>query len=146
LSAKDLPGRRTERFNVRRIQRINRHPVERDEDSAPERILDPEDSLNWNGDLDNRNGSEDDCGAEVESNLEQDDSIDDPDCPEQRHVSTGPNVSGLIQPTQNSKRQDGTVLMMVNAIKTRRNKGVMKNWDRMRQCFTSFFMYLDRDF
>jgi len=50
LSAKDLPGERTQILNVRRIRRINRHPVESDEDSASESISDTEDWLNWNGD------------------------------------------------------------------------------------------------
>jgi len=40
LSAKDLPGGRTQILNVRRIWRINRHPVESDKDSAPESISD----------------------------------------------------------------------------------------------------------
>ena len=53
LSAKDLPGGRTQILNVRRIRRINRHPVGSNEDSAPESISDTEDWLNWNGDLDN---------------------------------------------------------------------------------------------
>jgi len=35
LSAKDLPGGRTEILNDRRIRRINRHPVENDDDSTP---------------------------------------------------------------------------------------------------------------
>jgi len=58
LSAKDLPGGRTQILNVRRIRRINCHPVESDEDSAPESISDTADWLNWNGDLDNPNDSE----------------------------------------------------------------------------------------
>jgi hypothetical protein len=33
LSAKNLPGGSTQILNVRRIWRINRHPVESDEDS-----------------------------------------------------------------------------------------------------------------
>ena len=78
LSAKDLPGGRTQILNVRRIRRINRHPVESDEDSAPESISDTEDWLNWNGDLDNPNDSEDDCTADVESDMEQDNTIEDP--------------------------------------------------------------------
>jgi len=65
LSAKDLPGGRTQILNVRRIWRINRHPVERDEDSASESISDTEDWLNWNGDLDNPNDSEDNCVADM---------------------------------------------------------------------------------
>jgi len=95
-----------------------------DEDSAPESILDTEDWINWNGDLDNPNDGKDDCMADVESELEQDNSIGDPECPEQQDVSTAPNVSGLIQPTEKSKRQAANVLIMVNTIETRRNKGV----------------------
>ena len=126
MSAKDLPGGRIQILNVRQIQRIKRHPVESDEDSAPDSISDPEDWLNWNGDLDNPNDSEDNCAADVEFDLEQDDIIQDPECPEQRDVSAVTNVPGLIQPTRKSKRQAETVLMMVNAIETRRNKWVKK--------------------
>jgi hypothetical protein len=45
LPAKDLPGGRTQILNVRRIRRINLHPVESDEHSAPETISDTDDSL-----------------------------------------------------------------------------------------------------
>ena len=38
LSATDLPWGRTPIFNVYRVERINRHPVESDEDNAPESI------------------------------------------------------------------------------------------------------------
>jgi len=41
-------------------------------------------------------------------------------------VSAVPNFPGLIWPTQKSKRQAEKVLMTVNAIETRRNKGVEK--------------------
>jgi len=40
LSAKDLPGGRTQILNVRRIHRINHHPVESDDNSPPEIISD----------------------------------------------------------------------------------------------------------
>jgi len=60
LSAKDLPGGWTQILNVRRIRRIKRHPVESDENSAPESISDTDDWLNWNGDLDNPTDSDDD--------------------------------------------------------------------------------------
>jgi len=69
-SAKDLPGGWTQILNVCRIQRINRHPVESDEDSPPAILSDTDDWLNWNGDLDNPNDSEDDCAAHDESNIE----------------------------------------------------------------------------
>jgi hypothetical protein len=55
LSAKNLPGRRTQILNVRRIRQNNRHPVESDQDSTPEIVSDTEDWLNWNGYLDNPN-------------------------------------------------------------------------------------------
>ena len=48
LSTKDLPGGRTQILNVRCIPRINRHPVESDEDCALEGIPDTELWLNWN--------------------------------------------------------------------------------------------------
>jgi len=70
LSAKDLPGGRTQILNVRRIRRINSHPVESDEDSAPESISDTDDWLDWNGDLDNLNDSEDHWVADDESDIE----------------------------------------------------------------------------
>jgi len=54
LSAKDLNGGRTQILNVRWIRRINHHPVEIDQDCAPESISDTEDWLNWNGDSDNQ--------------------------------------------------------------------------------------------
>jgi len=43
VSAKDLPGGRTQIMNVRQIRRINLCPVESDEDSAPEGISDTDD-------------------------------------------------------------------------------------------------------
>jgi len=142
LSAKNLPGGRTERFNVHRIRRMNRHPVEYDKDSATESISDTEDWLSWNGDIDDPNDCEDDCAEDVESDIERDNSLKDPECPEQRDMSPMPNVPRFIRPTRKSKWQAEKVLMTVDAIETRRNKGVKKKLDRMRQCFTSFFMYL----
>ena len=83
LSAKDLSGGRTQIVNVWQIPKINRHPVESDEDSAPDSILDTEYCLNWNGDLDDTNDSEDDRAADVESDIEQDESIEVPEHPAQ---------------------------------------------------------------
>ena len=101
------------------------------------------DWLHCDGDLDTRNDSEDDRTAGVESDIEQDNTIEDPECPQQRDVSSTPNGPGLFRPTRKSKRQAGKVLMSVNAIEMRRNQGVKKKLDRMRQCFSSFFIYLD---
>jgi len=126
LSAKNLPGGRTQILNVRRIRRINRHPVESDEDSAPECISDTEDWLNWNGDLDNPNDSEEECTAADKSDIEHNNGIEDPECPEQQDVSATPNVPGLVRPTRKSKRPAEKVLVTVNAVETRRNKGGKK--------------------
>jgi hypothetical protein len=126
LSAKYLPGGRTQTSNVHRILRINLHPVESVEDSPPESISDTDDWLNWNGDLYDPNDSNDDCAVDVECDIERDNSIEDPQCPEQRVVSAAPNVPGLIRPTRKSTRQSETVSVTVNAMKTRRHKGVKK--------------------
>jgi hypothetical protein len=70
LSAMDIPGERTQILNIWRIGRINRHPVETDENSAPETISDCEEWLNWNVDLDNSNDSKDNCGVDAELYIE----------------------------------------------------------------------------
>jgi len=137
LSAKDLPGGRTQILNVRQIRRINRHPVESDDDSAPETISDTDDWLNWNGDLDNPNDSEDYGAADDKSDIGPNNGIEDPECPEQQDVSAAPNVPGLVRLTRKSNRQAEKVLVMVNAVETRRNKGGRRKLDRMRQWFTS---------
>jgi len=113
-------------LNVRRIRRIHHHPVESNEASSPECISKIEDWLDWNGDLDNQNDSEDDSGADVQLDMKQNNSIEYLDRPEGQNASAGPSDPGLIWPTGKSKRQAETVLMRVNAIKTRRNKGVEK--------------------
>jgi hypothetical protein len=100
--------------------------VESDNDSAPETISETEDWLNRNGDLDNPYNSEGDCAVDIESNIEQDNSIQDPGSPEQRDASDVPNVPRSIRPTWKSKRHAENVLVMVNGIETRRNKGVKK--------------------
>jgi len=126
LSAIDLPGGRTQILNVRRIRRINRHPVEGYDDGAPESISDTEDSLNWNGNLDNPNDSEEDCTAADESDIQHNNAIKDPECLEQQDVSAAPNVPGLVRPTRKSKRQAQKVSVTVNAVETWRHKGGKK--------------------
>jgi hypothetical protein len=122
VSAKDLPGRRTQILNVCRIRRINRHPVESEEDSAPACIPDTEDWLNWTGDLDNPNDSEAVCAAADESDIEHTNGNEDPECPELWDVSAAANVPGLVQLTRKLKREAEKVFMTVNADQTRRNK------------------------
>jgi hypothetical protein len=104
LSTKDLPGGRTQISNVRRICKINRHPVERDDASAPESNSDTDDCLNWNRDLDNPNDSEDDCTAGDESDIGPNNGIEDPQSPEQQGVSAVPLVLGIVLPTWKSTR------------------------------------------
>jgi hypothetical protein len=77
LSAKDIPGVQTEILNVGRIKQIDRHPATCNEDSLLERISDPENLLDWNRDLDNRNDSEDDWEADNYSDMELDNSSED---------------------------------------------------------------------
>jgi len=68
------------------------------------------------------NDSEDDCAADDESDIEQNNGIEDSESPEQQDVSAAPNVPGLVWPTRKSKRQAEKVLVTVNAVETRRNK------------------------
>jgi len=126
LSAKDLHGGRTPILNVRRIRRINCQPVESDEDSAPDSISDTKEWLNWNGDLDNPNDSEEDCAADDDSDVEHNNCIEDPECPEQQDVSAAPNVPRLVRPTRKSKRLAEKVIVTVNAAERRRNIGGKK--------------------
>ena len=102
-------------MNVRQIQRIKRHPVESDDDSAPESISDTEGCLNWNRELDNPNHSEEDCAADDNSDIEQNNCIEVPQCPEQQDVSAAPTVPGLVRPSPKSNRQAEKVLLTVNA-------------------------------
>jgi hypothetical protein len=104
LSAKVLPGGRTQVLNVCRIRTITCHPVESDDDSAPESISDTDDWLNWNGDLHNPNDSEEECAADDDSIIEHKNCIEDPEYPEQQAVSAVSNVPGLVWPTQKSMR------------------------------------------
>jgi hypothetical protein len=132
-------------LNVRRIRTINRHPVESDKDCAPQSISDTEGWLIGNGDLDYSNDSEGDCDADDDLDIQHHNWIDDPQCAEPQDVSAAPNVPGLVKPTRTSKRKAEKVLVTVNEVETRRNKGGKRKQDRMRQWFTSF-MQLDREF
>jgi len=127
-------------LNAPQIETINRHPVQRDEDSAPESISDTRNWLTWKCNLDNLNDSEDNYTADIESVIEQHNGNVDLENQEQQDVSARPNVPRLLRPIRKSKRQAEKVLVTVNAMETRRNKGINKKCDRMHQCFTSFFM------
>jgi len=105
VSANDLRGGGTQLWNVRRIQRINRHPGECNEDPAPDSISDTDDWLNWNGDFDNANNGEDDCAADDEFNIGPNNSFEDLECQERQDVSAAPNVPRLVRATQKWNRQ-----------------------------------------
>jgi len=142
LSAKNLPEGGTQIINVRRIQTTNYNPFKSDKEIAPESISDTEDWLHSNGDLENPNDREDDCGADIESHIDQDNSIEDQHCPGQRDENTAPIVPRLIRPTRKLNRQAELVLVTVNTMKTRRNQWVKNKLGKMHQWFTSIFIYL----
>ena len=66
--------------------------------------------------MDNPNDSKDDSAADVESDIEQDNGIEDPECTEQRDVNAAPNVPGPSRPIRKSKGRAELVFVMVNAI------------------------------
>jgi hypothetical protein len=121
MSAKVLSGGRNQIFNVLRIWKINRHPVESDEGTIPESISDTDDYLNWNGDLKNPIDSEEDCAEDNESDIDHNNGINDPQCPVQQDVSAMPNVPGMVRPTRKSKRQAKKKFVTVSPVETWRN-------------------------
>jgi len=126
LSPEDLLGGQTQIFNARQIRRNVHHPVESDEDSAPESLSDTEIFLNYNRGVDDPNHCEDDRAVEVESDIVRGNGLVDPGCPEQSDVRATPIIPGLIRPTWMSKRHTHKVLVMLNAMETRWNKGIKK--------------------
>jgi len=142
LSAKDLPGGRTEVLNVQQIQRIHFPRAESDEDCAHESISDTENWLHWNGDFDIPNDSYEDREANIQSNIVHDKGNDDAATREQHDVSAAPNIPGLIQPTWMSLMKAREELMTVNTMDTRRNKSNKKMSDMMRQCIFTRFLRL----
>ena len=126
LSAKDLPRGQTQVLNVHQIKQIDGHPAKSDEDSSPESISETQNWLNWNGNLDNPNDSEDNWEADDESDMELDNNSEYSETPEQRNVSAASNVSGLNRPIRRSKKKVEKALMKVNIMETRRNMGIKK--------------------
>jgi hypothetical protein len=108
------------------MRRIDRHPAESDDDSAPESLSNIDNWLNRNGDLDNPNVREDECEPDDESDTEPCKGIKASESPEHRVVSAAPNVPGLIQPTRISMKQAEKGLVTVSTMETRRNKGNKK--------------------
>jgi len=100
--------------------------VESHQDGAPESISDNENWLDWNGDFSNPKMSEDDWEADDESDLEQDNIIEDPETPAQPDVCASPNIPGLIRPSRRSNYKAEKLIMTVSAMEMRRNKGNKK--------------------
>jgi hypothetical protein len=63
------------------------HPVDSGEASPAERISDIKNLLNWNCGLDNANDREDNFTTDIESHIEQDNGMEDPECLGQLEVS-----------------------------------------------------------
>jgi hypothetical protein len=99
LSGKKLPGGQKHELIVHRIKQIDIHPAERGEDSAPESVSDNEIRLDWTGDLDKPNESEDNWEVDNESEIELDNGIRDSEAKEEQNASAAPNVSRMIRPT-----------------------------------------------
>jgi hypothetical protein len=106
LSANALSGGQTQILIVRRIKRIDYYPGESTEECSPESISDTEHWLNWNGDLDIPNESEDDWEPDNESNMELDNGSEASETLEQRNVSATPNVP-VIDSAYTSDKADG---------------------------------------
>ena len=88
--------------------------------------------------------SEDDWEQDDDSDVEQDNSIEDPENPELHDMSAAPNIPRLIQPIQRSKTQTEKGLMIVSVMETMRNKGNKKQYNRLCEyVFTRFFMLLE---
>jgi len=126
VSAKEFPGGRTQVLNVHGTKQIDPHAAESDQDGAPELISNNENWLNWNGDLDNPNESEEGCEADDESDMEPDIGINALESQEHWVVSAALNVAGLIRPTWRSMKNTEMGLTTVSAMETRRNKGNRK--------------------
>ena len=76
--------------------------------------------------LDDPNDSEDNWEADNESDMELDNSSENSESTEQCNVCAAPNVPGLIQRIRRSKKKTEMMLMTVNIMDTRRNKGIKK--------------------
>jgi hypothetical protein len=74
--------------------------------------------------LNNPNDSEDNCTTDNESDIEQNNCIENLNWPEQHDLSGLPHVAGLAQLSRNSNRVAGRLFVTVNAKETRRYKGV----------------------
>jgi hypothetical protein len=99
LLAKELPAVSTQIINVRRIRRTNCDPVASEKECTPDRISNTDDCVNCNPDYDIADETIYECAVDSESDMEQDNSIEDPESPEQRIVNGATIVPRLIRPT-----------------------------------------------
>jgi hypothetical protein len=140
LSANDMLGGRTPILNIRRTKQIDRQPAESDDDNSPESMSDTESWLTWNGDLDNRNESEDNWEADNESDMELDHGSKDSETSEQQNVRAALNVPRVIQPIRWTKKKVEKALMTVNMMETSTNTEIKKKSHKMRQCIITNFV------
>jgi len=146
-TTKDLPGGQSQQINVCQTKRIECHPAESNEACAPESISDTKNWLNWNNHLDNPNNSKDDWEAHDQSDIEQDNGIDEPDILERQDVTATANVPRQIRQTTRSKNTADKRLMKVNTMEMRRNERNMNKKNRRRQySVTTLFMMTVREF
>lgn len=115
LSAKDLPGEQTQVFNFSPINRIVSYPVESIEDSPPVSLSDTENSLYWYSDLENSYDSEDDGKADIESDMELHDCMENLDGIELPDVSIAPIVLIWMWPKWMSNNAAQMRLVTVSA-------------------------------
>jgi hypothetical protein len=79
----------------------------------------------------NPNVSKDDWEVDHESDIEQDNGIEDAQTPVKRDVTVTPNVPRLNRPLRRSKKQAKRLIVTVGAVGVRRNKGNKKTADSM---------------
>jgi hypothetical protein len=82
--------------------------------------------------------------ADDVSNIEYKNRFRDLKCPDRQHITVAPNVSELVWPIWKVQTQFDKVLVMFNAIETRRNTTEKKKLHRMHQWFTSVFIKHDQ--
>lgn len=146
MSAKHIPARHTQVLFVHIIRRIDHHPAEHHEDSAPEIIWVTEHCLDWDGDLDDSSESEEDWKADNESHIDQNNDTEDPESTQEWDVSPAPNVSRMIPLWRRSKTKADMVLMTVNTMEAKKNEGNKKQCNRICQCiFTQVFVLFDQE-
>jgi hypothetical protein len=133
VSAKDLPGGRTQVINICQIIKMDRHTSHSCEDSAPESISDTENWLTSKDDLDHPTERENECEADDKSDIEPCSGLKPSESPDHLVVHAIQNVPTLIQPIPKSIKQAEKGVVTVSAIETMRNKGIKNKKGRLGQ-------------